>query len=323
MTTRTHRGRMPETSIAAVIARKQQVAAQVWRFEFAAADGAVLPPYTAGAHVDVWCPNGARRSYSLVDAPGESPRYAISVLRQPGGRGGSLSLIDDAHEGDRINITSPINTFPLEASASYLLVAGGIGITAIRSMHRALREEGHPRVRVLYLARSRSEAAYVEEFEDSGDASAVVHHSRDTGTRLDLWPYLAEPNDTQIYCCGSAALMDEVSALTAHWNPRSIHFEDFVGVAARQKGDSEFRLIWRPTGTTLNVPADTTALDAIRSAGIYVDSSCQAGTCGTCRLTLFSGDADHRDAVLTEDERASGFMPCVSRAAADFIEIGP
>jgi phthalate 4,5-dioxygenase reductase subunit len=75
------------------------------------------------------------------------------------------------------------------------------------------------------------------------------------------------------------------------------------------------------SGATVDVPVGTTILEAIRAAGHEAPSSCESGTCGTCRTTLIKGEADHRDLVLTEDERAGNIMICVSRARSDELEI--
>jgi phthalate 4,5-dioxygenase reductase subunit len=191
-------------------------------------------------------------------------------------------------ECPEIQISDPSNAFPLEEADDYLLIAGGIGITRIRAMLHELRA-GHQRVRLLYLSRDAADAAYLDELRDPELAAAIVlHQSRDSG-RLDLWPYLAEPGDTHIYCCGSDALMKEVKALTFHWNPSTLHFEDFASVSATQIGDSPFTAIWEPTSQEIAVDAGTSLLDALRANEIIVDSSCNSGTCGTCRISLLRG----------------------------------
>jgi phthalate 4,5-dioxygenase reductase subunit len=69
------------------------------------------------------------------------------------------------------------------------------------------------------------------------------------------------------------------------------------------------------------VPAGTTILEALRLHGLAVPSSCESGTCGTCRTRLIAGDADHRDLVLSEGEHATNIMVCVSRARSDELVI--
>jgi phthalate 4,5-dioxygenase reductase subunit len=59
----------------------------------------------------------------------------------------------------------------------------------------------------------------------------------------------------------------------------------------------------------------------MRDAGHDAPSSCESGTCGTCRTRLVSGQADHRDLVLMEEEKADQIMICVSRALTPEIAI--
>ncbi|GLY33826.1 oxidoreductase [Kineosporia sp. NBRC 101731] len=286
--------------------------------------GSALPPHPPGAHVSLETPAGQRRSYSITNPASETDRYVIAVHRQPDGRGGSVSVVDDTEIGSLLTVSAATSTFDLVEAPRYLLVAGGIGITPIRSMLHHLLEQARARVRLVYLTRTREETAYAEELAHPDLMDVVVlHHSAVSG-RADLWPWLAEPDDqTHVYCCGSTALMDEVRALTMHWRPSHIHFEDFAGVDALGGTSAPFTLTWEPTGEPIGVAAGETALDALRRSGVRTPSSCGSGTCGTCRLRLVAGQAEHRDLVLTAQERESFVMPCVSRAAGEAITVAP
>ena len=306
----------PLLPVSVRITGKQMVTAQACRIELDSADGSPLPGYTAGAHINVGTPSGEVRSYSLTDDPGATAGYAITVHRDSRGRGGSASLVDDTGVGDLVAVSEPVNAFPLEDAASYLLIAGGIGITPIRSMWHALRRRGHADVRLLYLTRSAELTAYRDELSAPGLAGQVQVHHSDVDGRLDLWPHLATPGDTHVYVCGPGPLLDEVLALTMHWRPSAVHHERFSGVAALAGTSLPFRTRWAPTGEVVDVAADTTLLAALQAAGKPVPSSCRSGTCGTCRLRLVAGEVDHRDLVLSADERTGALMPCVSRAAA-------
>ncbi|PPF26208.1 hypothetical protein C5C18_05940 [Rathayibacter tritici] len=303
-----------------VVAEREALTSAVTRLVLRSADGAPLPGYSAGAHLTLTTPSGDRRSYSLVE-PGSAqpPQYTIAVRREPEGRGGSRSLHDDVRVGDVLASAPPANTFALQPAARYLLIAGGIGITPIRAMAAELRERGSA-VQVVYLSRTPEDTAWLDEFSADG---SLVHHSSVHG-RLDLWPLVAEPDeDARVYCCGPSALIDDVLALTVHWRPSRIHVEDFAGVDALGGRASPFTAVWEPTGAAVEVPADRSLLTALRSWGIDVDSSCESGTCGTCRLRLVRGTAEHRDLVLTPEEQRDWIMPCVSRAADDELVVGP
>jgi phthalate 4,5-dioxygenase reductase subunit len=290
----------------------------VRRFVLRDHSGSTLPAYEPGAHIVVTTPAGHKRGYSLVD-PGSADvpqQYVVCVRRDGDGRGGSVSMHDDVAVGTTLVVSAPVNRFPLEPSPRYLFIAGGIGITPIRAMVRRLRGDGHPGVRLLYLTRSAEETAFLREFDGPEDA---VHHSGERG-RLDLWPYLAEPvDDVRVYCCGPAGLVRAVRTLTAHWRMSRIHLEEF---ATGDPGMS-FTAVWAPDRRRVDVPAHLSLLAALRRDGVRVDSSCEAGVCGTCRLAVLDGEVEHRDSVLTERERVSTMVACVSRARSAEVVVGP
>jgi phthalate 4,5-dioxygenase reductase component len=278
-----------------------------------------LLAYDPGAHIVVTTPAGHRRSYSLVNPGGARPReYVVCVRRDSGGRGGSVSMHDDVAVDTDLVVSAPANRFPLRPSPRYLFIAGGIGITPLRAMVRRLRTQGRTGVQLLYLTQSAEETPFLEEFDGPED---TVHHSADRGP-LDLWPYLAVPDDdVRIYCCGPAPLMRAVQALTAHWRMSRLHMEEF---AAPHSGmSSPFTAVWAPDGRRVEVPAHLSLLAALRRDGVPVASSCEAGVCGTCRLAVLDGEVEHRDTVLTEGERLSNVVACVSRARSGEIVVGP
>lgn len=305
--------------ITARITGKRMVTPEACRFELHAADGGPLPPFAPGAHINIGTPGGDVRSYSLTDDPADADHYAITVHRDGRGRGGSVSLVDETDVADLVQISEPANAFPLEPAPDYLLIAGGIGITPIRSMFRSLRRQGHGNVRLLYLTRSAALTAYLDEFTASDVAGQVRLHHSDVAGPVDLWPHLATPGDTHLYFCGPPRLLDEVLALTMHWRPSAVHYEQFSGVSALGGTSLAFQARWESTGEIVDVPADVTFLDALQAAGKEIPSSCRSGTCGTCRIRLVSGEVEHRDLVLTAEERDTAVMPCVSRAAGPLI----
>ncbi|WP_433172920.1 PDR/VanB family oxidoreductase [Actinoallomurus sp. CA-150999] len=306
------------------IVGKTMLTPRICRFEFADPSGAPLPAYAAGAHVTVHTPSGLTRSYSLNEPGSNSPyRYVVAVARNDE-TGGSASLHGDTKVGDHITVSRPRNAFGLSSRArDHLLVAGGIGITPIRSMlHELRRDRPQDRVRLLYLTRRPEDTAYLEELSALGPEVVRIHHS-DLSGQLDLWEYLGEPGKAHVYCCGPKPLMNHVRALTMHWDPRHVHFEDFVGVAAGRPGDRAFAVIWEPTNAVIEVAPDQTIVEALREAGIQAASSCNAGACGTCMLRVLAGTVEHRDLVLTEDERETMISACVSRAVTPTLELAP
>jgi len=306
------------------IARTEKVAADIHLFELRHPGDAELPGFTAGAHVTVKSPNGSLRKYSLCNDPAERERYVIAVKRDPAGRGGSVDLVDNTRVGDTVEVSAPHNAFDLAGkAASFILIAGGIGITPLIAMARHLNGEGR-RYKLYYLTRSPAHAAFRDELlADDFSGKVVMHHDGgDAANAFDLWPLLEKPTSAHVYCCGPRALLEAVREMTGHWPPAAIHFESFVdaGAAARPE-DKPFTVLLAKSGERIVVPPGVSILEAMRSRGHEAPSSCESGTCGTCRTRLIAGEADHRDLVLMDDEKAGQIMICVSRAVSAEIEI--
>lgn len=304
-----------------VVTEKEEIAGGIFRFELRDPEGRELTPFTAGAHVTVRVPSGANRNYSLSNDPQETDRYVIAVKRDAAGRGGSVSMADDLHVGDRIAVAEPRNEFELsERARSFVFVAGGIGITPILSMMRYLSSTAGPRFKLYYLTRSPEMTAFLEELKGSEWRSQVViHHDHgDLANAFDFWPVFEKPGSgTHVYCCGPRVLMDSVRDMTGHWPQGSVHFESFGVDQSLAAENKPFRVKLEKSGQTFEIPRDRSILEILRDNGIRAPSSCESGTCGSCRTRLCSGDAEHRDMVLTEDEKSTQIMICVSRAKGE------
>lgn len=305
------------------VAQVSQVAREIFLFDLRSASGSPLPPFSAGAHLQLRVPNGELRKYSLCNDPAESQRYLIAVKREVSGRGGSLSLTDQTRQGDVIEASAPTNTFELVTDRQPLtLIAGGIGITPIMSMISVLRHE-NAAFKLYYLTRSREDTAFLEELTaPSLKDTVTIHHDHGDPNRfLDLWPILERPDAGSVYACGPDSLLATVRNFSAHWSPSRVHFETFTEASASRPGDRPLRVRLARSGGVVEVPAGETILSALRAHGMAVPSSCESGTCGTCRTMLLSGEADHRDLVLLPEERESQIMICVSRALSDELEL--
>lgn len=299
------------------VERTERIAQDVHLVEFVHPDGANLPEFTPGAHVHVRAPNGLMRRYSLCNDPAERDRYAIAVKREAEGGGGSASLVDDAKVGDLLPVSAPRNDFALRGNpVSYLFIAGGIGITPILSMVRHLRGMGGKPFKLYYLTRSPEQTAFLGELTAPElRGKIVVHHDGgDPDRAFDLWPVLERPKGAHVYCCGPRGLMQAVRDMTGHWSSASVHFEDFGAGKKALVEDTPFTVRLARGGEAIPVPAGVSILEALRANGHRVPYSCESGTCGSCRTGLVEGEADHRDLVLSEAERASSIMVCVSRA---------
>lgn len=306
------------------VTRNEKVADGIHLLEFRAAENAALPPFTAGAHIALKTPNGLTRKYSLCNDPAERDRYQVAVKREVNGRGGSLNLIDNAKVGDTLMVAPPVNDFGLPPRGQdFLFIAGGIGVTPMRAMIHELRAAGK-RFRLFYFNRTPEMAAFREELSAAElKDSVVIHYDQgDPARSFDLKPILKERrNREHLYCCGPRPLMEAVRAMTDHWSPTAVHFEAFSEAETHKASDTAFNVRLARTGKVVAVPADKTILEVLRDDGLEVPSSCETGTCGTCRTKMLAGVADHRDLVLAEHEKADTIMICVSRAKTDEITI--
>ena len=306
------------------VTRNDKIADGIYLFELRDAAGQPLPQFSAGAHITIRVPNGLLRKYSLCNDPTERDRYQVAIKREANGRGGSSNLIDNVKAGDELMVTPPVNDFGLPQRAQdFLFIAGGIGITPIMAMIREVQAQGK-RFRLFYCSRSPETTAFTQELaapEFSG--KVVIHHDHgDPACSLDLKPILAErKNREHLYCCGPRPLMEAVRKMTDHWSSTAVHFEAFSEAETHKADDKPFRVRLARTGKVLDVPVTKTILEVLRENGLDVPSSCETGTCGTCRTKMLAGEADHRDLVLADHERADTIMICVSRARSDEITL--
>lgn len=306
------------------VTRNDRIADGIHLLEFRASGGGELPAFSAGAHIAIHLPNNVLRKYSLCNDPAERDRYQIAVKREANGRGGSKALIDNTRVGDILMVATPVNDFGLPPRGTdFLFIAGGIGVTPMVAMIHELRAAGK-RFRLFYFNRTPEMTAFRDELgaADLKD-SVVIHYDQgDPARSFDLKPILKErQNREHLYCCGPRPLMEAVRAMTDHWSPTAVHFEAFSEAETHKAGDTPFNVRLAKSNKVLVVPADKTILEVLRADGLDVPSSCETGTCGTCRTKILAGAADHRDLVLAEHEKADTIMICVSRAKGGDITL--
>jgi vanillate O-demethylase ferredoxin subunit len=303
-----------------VIERRVE-AEDVLSFEVQRTDGGALPPYTAGAHIDVHLPDKLIRQYSLCGPHAKPHTYLIGVLKEPSSRGGSKALRERVQVGDTLLISEPRNKFPLDVHARRsLLFAGGIGITPILAMADELARDGRD-FELHYCTRSRARMAFIERIASSPWAAKASLHFDDGAAeqRLDAARVLGGPaDDTHIYVCGPSGFMNYVlgAGRTLGWEEARLHREYFVAEPVDHAADKPFELELRRSGRTVFVPADISAASALANAGVEIPLSCEQGVCGTCLTSVLEGIPDHRDFYLTAEEhqRNDRFTPCCSRS---------
>ncbi|MBB4018628.1 hypothetical protein GGR16_003675 [Chelatococcus caeni] len=309
-----------------VVSAIRQLTPKVRLYELRSPSGEALPPWTAGAHlhVPVCLADGREqtRSYSLAGDPAERRHYEIAVRLDEDGRGGSAALHRDIGLGTVLRCGLPANRFPLHTDERpAILIAGGIGITPFRAMALALSAGNRP-FTLHYVAPTASDMAFHDDLAARIGARLRPYTSRgDKPAPLDVRQVLATmPADAVVYVCGPARLIDAVRQAAAALGiaPERLHFERFTaGEPAADDGPTTVDLA--RSGRTVAVRAEETILDAVIAAGVDAPSECRAGTCGTCAVKVIAGTPDHRDSVLTPDERdRAGLMCiCVSRAATE------
>ena len=283
-------------------------------FELVDPSGGELAPFTAGAHVDVSLPVGVVRQYSLANDPAERHRYVLGVKREAGGRGGSQSLFDDVSVGDLLEVSEPRNTFPLvEDGSPLVLIAGGIGVTPIRSMAFRLAVLGLAH-RIHYGVRTRNEAA----FELAGGR---LHVDDEAGALLDVARLVRDaPAEAHLYCCGPAPMLAAFEAACGDRPAGQVHVEHF-GPVALPSDTAAFTVELARTARRVAVAPGESILEALRRAGLSVTSSCEQGVCGTCETRVLAGLPDHRDLLLSAAEKAANntMMICCSGSLQDLL----
>jgi ferredoxin-NADP reductase len=289
-------------------------APDVLSLELAAPDNGPLPRFEPGAHIDLTLPNGTLRQYSLCGDPNDASHYRLGIRAVAGGLSSSF-IHRTLRPGELLTVSMPRNNFSLVDAPRYVFVAGGIGITPLIPMMRQASANKRPWT-LLYCNRRSEDAPFLAEIRTLGGEISL--HASEAGTRLDVARRLGTAQqDTAVYCCGPERLMTAVEEATVAWPEGSVHFEWFTPRSRpADETSGSFEVVCERSGLTLMVPPDKSIMAALSEAGIEVPRSCEQGICGTCEARIMSGEADHRDSILSSSERAANqsMMICVSRA---------
>ncbi|GBU19429.1 MULTISPECIES: PDR/VanB family oxidoreductase [Methylobacterium] len=288
------------------------------RFRFEPESGR-FPTAAPGAHILVTLRGPERvwkNAYSLVTPPDQRDGYAIIVRRVRDSRGGSHFLHDHLRPGDRVEIGPPASLFPIASLARrHILIGGGIGLTPFLSYVPVLRARGA--AFELHQYCTDEETGIFRELLAEAGAGVTVHG--ETSRRSFTEVLTDQPLGTHVYTCGPAGMMEAVEAAARDlgWPEAAIHKESFGGA----EGGRPFRVTLARSGRTLDVPETQSLLEALETAGIEAPCLCRGGACGVCLTGVVDGEIEHRDHVLTEEERAGGRLmaTCVSRARSDVL----
>ena len=309
------------------VARREAEAEGIARFELVSADGAPLPAFTAGSHVDVLLGEGLTRQYSLCGHPADRSRYQLGVLLDPASRGGSRAMHALA-EGATLAISAPRNHFELAADARHhLLLAGGIGVTPLLCMAEQLAADGAD-FTLHDCTRSLARTAFRGRLANAAWAGRVsLHHDDgDASQSFDMKGVLATPEPgTHLYVCGPRGFMDAVlaTARAQGWPEDRIHYEFFGATVVTTDADADFDVKLARSGRVIPVRREQTVAQALAAAGVDLPVSCEQGVCGTCLTRVIDGTPDHRDMYMTPAEQAKNdcFTPCCSRSLSPLLVI--
>lgn len=296
-------------------------------FTFRGLEGQTLPRAEAGAHIDLHLAPGLIRQYSLIHPSDTPDSYVVGIKKDPSGRGGSRHAHDKLRVGDVLEVGGPRNHFTLVEDAPFsVLIAGGIGITPIFAMAQRLTRLGRPFA--LHVSnRCRADAALLAEIARLDGVQ--LHFDDEAGGRhLDLAAVVdAAPDGAHFYCCGPAPMLDAYRNACATHPVDHVHFEIFnapppaLGATNGGAGSANFTVRLARSGRDIDIPADASILDSLRSQGIEAQSSCEAGICGMCETAVLQGEVEHHDHVLSPQDQASNtrMMICCSRAKSPLL----
>ncbi|MBU3611163.1 oxidoreductase [Polynucleobacter wuianus] len=294
-----------------------EIAKQTLKYTLIPADGRALPAFEPGAHIDVYLPNGMVRQYSLCGKTTDR-FYTIAVKYEEVGRGGSVNLHTTVRVDDFLAISTPRNNFPLiNSKKKVVFIAGGIGITPIFSMIQSLIMENRD-WELHYCARSQEHAAFYDQLTEIGGNKIKTYFSEEP--ILDIASLFEKfEDDLNIYCCGPSGLMKSVEGIASNYPQQKLHFEWFAAPISTNSPNIAFEIQLNKSNTVLLVPENKSILTVLRENSYFPISNCEQGLCGSCETTLLDGQADHRDSLLSEEEKKANktIMICVSRAKSD------
>ncbi|CAM5216376.1 Vanillate O-demethylase ferredoxin subunit OS=Castellaniella defragrans OX=75697 GN=HNR28_001895 PE=4 SV=1 [Castellaniella defragrans] len=295
---------------------------EVLEVTLTASESGRLPNWSAGAHIAVVIKEGVERQYSLCGDVEEQGLWKLAIRKHERGRGGSAYLHENLREGDLIWVKGPTNNFPLQLAERYFFIAGGIGITPLIPMIRIISKIGKP-WKLAYGGRRRATMAYINEL--CADKEHVVAYCGDSGKHIDVKQIIGQlDRQTDVYCCGPERLMREVEdECRGVGNVGRFFAERFQPRQELRRENQEFTVTVASSGQKIVVGRDETIAEALERSGVEVTLSCREGTCGTCMTGVLDGVPEHRDSVLTDEEKRSHglVMVCCARSLSENLTL--
>lgn len=286
-------------------------------------DAEALPK--GGAHARLLLPNGLQRTYSIVS--GDRHRFKLGIALEPYSRGGSRWLHDVTPGEDAVvkvgRITADVP--PAGAASNHVFIAGGIGITAFLSLMKRYASI-HWNTELHYAVRSVENdlpfKTQIEELRDGAEWGVAVHfYDASKGQRMDIDGLVRDLKwNSQLYVCGPLKMMEAAQqAVRKHGVAEDeAHFEAF---AAETGGDPFEAEVANKGGKVVSVGEEETLLEALKRefGSGQVDSSCEVGNCGTCKVGVRAGRVQHRGTALSSSEKGDSMLSCVSRGVGRIV----
>ena len=278
-------------------------------------DLGALPNFNAGAHITLQLPTGLKRSYSLCDSPKDGV-YQIAVHKAPQSRGGSKYIHEKVKVGDVFTVSEPANFFEMARDKHHVFVASGIGITPFIPMIQEAVENGED-FELHYCVDNVADYPFKAELSEF--AGKVYVYSLEKPLDIEMLLNVHK-RGSHVYSCGSPGFIQLVRDCASHWSSDHVHFENFN--AADNAEDHAFQAVIIQGGTeqSIEVAEKQSLLQAIRENGFHLDSACETGTCGRCKVK-FTGEVNHQDTILSKREREKYMTPCVSRGKGGLLKL--
>jgi ferredoxin-NADP reductase len=305
----------PIRTVAIVVAEVDEPVAGIRRLVLMDQDQWELPPFAAGAHIDLHLETGLVRTYSLCNEPSDRNRYVVAVKRELNGRGGSQFVHDNLRPGSRLGVSLPRGGIRTNASAMNVFIAGGIGITPFISVIRGMEE--------------RNQTNYVLHWVSMGEPSLAdmiqpairAGRARLYDARHEALPDIAaivsaHGLEAHTYCCGPASMLDAFEVAVEPWPAERKHVERFTAPKLSPSSTAApYTVILAASREEMTVLPDVGLLATLETLGVDVPVSCGGGICGACRTRWLEGPPIHRDRVLSPAERESEVIVCVAECA--------
>jgi ferredoxin-NADP reductase len=277
--------------------------------------GAAGEKVDSGSFVRVKLPNNLIRRYSIIGD--NSHKFQLGIALEDNSRGGSQYFHETLKQGDKILVGKITESVPINSSASnHIFISGGIGITAFLTMFDIFDQINY-NYKLHYAVRSAEDVPFKELIAKLGDK--VVLYDKNKGERMDIAEILnGRLWNSQIYACGPQRMIDDIIRLSSKcgMSQDEIHYEAFQ---TETSGDP-FTVELKKSKKVLQVDEEKTLLETLREAGLEVESSCEAGNCGTCRVEVCEGKVEHRGSALSEeDKEKGGMLSCVSRGVGHLV----